>query len=102
MDAFQKLAMQITDISQQEVMTYYLKGLSERIRSPVESNKMNLTDMVTLPAACARQDEILWLTSSYGKNQLTHEHYTEKAHTAQIEKVAFVHKDGDKVKWRGH
>ena len=57
--AFEKLTMQILELPLKIEMHYYLKGLKKEIRQLVESNRENLTDMMTLKLACLRQDQII-------------------------------------------
>src|ERR1035438_6240116 len=56
--AFDKLTMQMSDLPERFEKHYYLKGLRKEIRQLIESNKDNLDDMMTLKAACLRQDSI--------------------------------------------
>ncbi len=56
--AFDKLTMQMSDLPERFEKHYYLKGLRKEIRQLVESNKDNLDNMMTLKAACLRQDNI--------------------------------------------
>ena len=54
--AFDKLTMQMSDLPEHFEKHYYLKGLRKEIHQLMESNKDNLDDMMTLKAACLRQD----------------------------------------------
>src|SRR5579871_4094910 len=67
--AFDKLVMQIPDLSLNIERHYYLKGLKQDIRQLVESNRENLQDMTTLKLACLRQDNILHLNQTTGNNK---------------------------------
>src|SRR5579871_2052225 len=67
--AFDKLVMQIPDLSLNIERHYYLKGLKQDIRQLVEYNKENLQDMTTLKLACLRQDNILHPNQTTGNNK---------------------------------
>src|SRR5579871_19231 len=55
---FDKLIMQISELSFQVEMHFYLQGLKTELCQMVESNKNNLQDMVTLKQVCLRLDNI--------------------------------------------
>ena len=55
---FERYTMQLTNLPLTIEMHYYLKGLKVEIRQLVESNELNLMDMITLKNACLRQDHI--------------------------------------------
>ena len=56
---FEHHTMQIIDLPLTVEMHYYLKGLKLEIRKLVESNELNLIDMMTLKNVCLRQDHII-------------------------------------------
>src|SRR5208337_4416569 len=53
---FQKLAMQISDFSDNEAKYAYLEGLQPKIQDLVISQKENFRDVRTLQVACLRYD----------------------------------------------
>src|SRR5579871_5330307 len=58
---FDKLVMQIPDLSLNIERHYYLKRLKQDIRQLVKSNRENFQDMTTLKLAYLRQDNIFHL-----------------------------------------
>ena len=51
--------MQIMDLPLTVEMHYYLKGLKLEIQKLVESNELNLIDIMILKNVCLRQDHII-------------------------------------------
>src|SRR5277367_7185340 len=81
--AFDKLTMQIADLLVHFEKHYYLKGLKKEVRQLAESNKDNLIDMMTLKAACIRQDNII---SSNPYNKKKNDDTNETALNASLTK----------------
>src|SRR5277367_1195143 len=65
---FRKLAMQISDFSDNEAKYAYLEGLQPKIQDLVISQKENFRDVRTLQAACLRNDNGIRNSSYSGGN----------------------------------